>query len=61
MKTINDTTKYFRLCINLEISKGWMTMIALNTYASIFPIQHVLVDYTNRLSDAKPTIPCYIG
>ena len=43
--TSNDTAKDPRFCINLEISKGWVTSIDLEVEGEILPTQRIMVDY----------------
>ena len=45
MDTENDTAKDPRFCVNLEISKGWVTCIDLECEGGILPPQKIMVDY----------------
>ena len=43
--TANETAKDPRFCINLIVSRGWVTNIDLETEGGVLPVQKVLVDY----------------
>ena len=43
--TANETAKDLRFCINLVVSRGWVTSIDLETEGGVLPVQKILVDY----------------
>ena len=45
MDTANDYAKDPRFCVNLEISKGWVTCIDLESEGGIVASQKIMVDY----------------
>ena len=45
MNTANENAMDPTFCINLEISKGWVTSIELESEGGILPPQKILVDY----------------
>ena len=45
MDTSNETAKDPRFCINLKVSKGWVTNIDMDGGEDGLPPQRVLVDY----------------
>ena len=45
MDTANDNAKDPRFCVNLEISKGWVTCIDLECEGGVLAPQKIMVDY----------------
>ena len=45
MDTANDQAKDPRFCVNLEISKGWVTCIDLESEGGVVAPQKIMVDY----------------
>lgn len=45
MDVANEKAKDPRFCINLEISKGWVTSIDLESEEGILPSQRIMVNY----------------
>ena len=45
MDTANDQAKYPRFCVNLEISKGWVTCIDLECERGVMAPQKIMMDY----------------
>ena len=45
MDTAHKTAKDPRFCINLEISKGWVTSIDKESEEWILPSQRIMLDY----------------
>ena len=43
--TANENARDPRFCINLVVSRGWVTSIDLETEGGILPVQKVIVDY----------------
>ena len=43
--TSNESARDPRLCVNLLVSKGWVTSIDLETEEGILPTQKIIVDY----------------